>query len=136
MKLPCKSEELMFIVWRNATTLPAPVPEKLIGELGCQIVTNVGWIANENAERVALVHESSPAGFETTLIPVGSIIARLPVVGKPTDKQRQTIASVLERLCAWGGFAHNTHIGTNQYIGGGNIHEAAKLCREALGENA
>jgi hypothetical protein len=73
--------KLVWIIWKDAVDCSSRVHTDCLKDVQLATNTNIGWIVEEDAERVVLAH-----GFSTTLeidhfaIPVSCIVRREPVV--------------------------------------------------------
>ena len=94
-KLPCNKRDLCWVVWKDAVGSSTRGNLDTVGDTSLALMCNIGWVYNENAERVILAHGvGSTEELDYFAIPVGSIVERIyPFRPKPRKPKKPTDAS-------------------------------------------
>ena len=75
--LPCKKGQIVWIRWQDAVgdSTRSQIEDARKAQLAVNL--NIGWILDENAERVVLAHGTSTSGeIDHLVIPVANILER------------------------------------------------------------
>lgn len=87
MQLPRKNQ-IEWIVWRDACADSMRSHLDSVNELRLVTNANVGWVLDENEERIVLAHGQSTSGeIDHFVIPTNSIVERVRIVA-PRDGKR------------------------------------------------
>ena len=88
MDLPCEAGQVEFIIWRDAVNMSTRSHVAELDKVRCAHNTNLGWVMNENADRVVLAHGISDTGeVDHFVIPKNCIIERVPIISKVTKRK-------------------------------------------------
>lgn len=78
--MPCRKEKIVIIWWWDAVSSSSRVQMDETGSLKLAQNCNIGWIAQEDDERIVLCHGKSTTGeVDHFLIPKPNIIKRVTV---------------------------------------------------------
>lgn len=80
-ELPAKKKQLTWIVWRDAIGQSVRTDGDALKSVTLATNCNLGWIVDENEDRVVLANGHSTSGeLDTMAIDTRTIIERIPVV--------------------------------------------------------
>jgi hypothetical protein len=82
-------KDLIWVTWKDAVGCSSRVQFESLKDISLVYNTNLGWIIDENSERIVLAHGVSTSGeVDHFAIPTGDIISREPVVAKISRKKK------------------------------------------------
>jgi hypothetical protein len=88
MDLPCEAGQVEFIIWRDAVNMSTRSHVAELDKVRCAHNTNLGWVINENTDRLVLAHGISDTGeVDHFVIPKNCVIERIPIISKATKRK-------------------------------------------------
>ena len=80
-RLPCKPSEVICLIWLDAQGESTRSNYDNVKQITLAVNSNIGWIADENDERIVFAHGSSTSGeLDVFTIPKVNILERIPLV--------------------------------------------------------
>lgn len=86
MTLPCRKSDVLFVRWRDACGDSSRAMVEDARKAQLVVNCNVGWLLDEDDERIVLAHAASTGGeIDHFVIPTNCIVERV-WVARPTKK--------------------------------------------------